>query len=108
MGFEALTKICNFFRGALKVTGTLIGIKWKGKWSYESLAIAGWIFILGTPVGALILGTNTFSLGLWFLLIIIGLMIVNIDDAATQLKNYIKYGVDGLEEAGIEIYEKVT
>jgi hypothetical protein len=87
-------KIGTTFRGCLYICGTLIGVKWKGQWDYESLAITAWIFLLGLPIGTMMLG-SAFSLSTWFLGVLICLMLVNIDDALIQMSNYIMFGVDG-------------
>jgi len=97
-----ITRVCNFFRASIRVIGTLFGAKWHGQWNYESSTIAGWIFFLGVPFGALILG-EAFSLAVWLAIVLITLFIINIDDALLQMSNYITYGVDG----EVEPYEKV-
>jgi len=91
-------KISNFLRGTVKVIGTLIGVKWTSKWNYDSLAIAGWVFILGFPFGVIALG-QSFSLFVWLAIVATTLMLINIDDALLQMTNYLTYGVDGEVEA---------
>ena len=104
---KLLTKFCNFCRGAIRVAGTLIGIKWKGTWCFDSLIIAGWVFVLGLPVGMLLFG-QTFSLGVWATLILLIMLIVNIDDALVQMSNFLTYGVDGVIDDGeVAPYERV-
>jgi len=85
------------------VAGTLVGVKWKGKWTAEPLIISGWIFLFGVPVGVLVAGSY-FSLGVWLATVLMVLMIVNIDDALLQMSNYATYGVDG----EVETYEEVN
>lgn len=76
------------------VAGTLVGVKWKGRWNYDPLIIAGWTFLLGLPIGMLLLG-SLFSLELWLFLIIFALILANLEDALKQTNNYLQYGVDG-------------
>jgi hypothetical protein len=83
------------------VAGTLIGIKWKGKWTHDSLIAAGWTFLIGLPLGVLLFG-SLFSLELWLFIIIFILMLANLDDALIQTCNFLQYGVDG----EVEPYEQ--
>lgn len=58
----------------------LIGIKNKnGTRDYESLIQAGWTFIVGLPIG-LILLTNQFSVPIWFCIVSGTLIICNISN----------------------------
>ena len=91
---KILRRISNFFRGAAHIAGTLVGVKWKGEWTYEGLVIAGWIFLLGVPFGILVAGP-AFSLLAWLISVLIVLMIINLDDALVMMSNYLTYGIDG-------------
>jgi len=90
-----ISRTCDFFRGTLHVVGTLIGIKWTGEWGAQGLVIAGWTFLIGIPVGMLLLGPTTFSLAGWLFTVLTVLMITNMDDALIMMSNYLTYGVDG-------------
>ena len=99
---KLIEKISNFFRGSLHVIGTLFGIKWKGKWMADGLFIAGWIFVVGIPVGMLFIGP-WFSIFGWMIMIMLLLIITNIDDALVMMSNYLTYGVNG---DNVEPYER--
>ena len=94
-------KISNFFRGSLHIIGTLTGVKWKGEWSAEGTFIAGWIFIVGIPVGMLLISPS-FPITGWLLIVLTVLMITNLDDALVMMSNYLTYGVNGDKVAPYE------
>jgi len=100
-----IKRITNFFRGTLHIVGTLIGVKWRGEWGAEGLVLAGWIFLVGIPVGILFLGPMTFSINTWLAITLIILMITNMDDALIMMNNYITYGVNG---EVVERYEEAV
>jgi len=91
-------KVSDFFRGTVRIVGSLFGVKWHGEWVYDSLLMAGWIFLLGLPLGALLFSAEMFSIGLWLTIVLTVLMIVNMDDALLLMSNYLSYGVDGVVE----------
>ncbi len=107
MRIKSLVKyISNFFRGFTHVVGSLLGIKWRGEWDPQGIILAGWVFLIGTPVGMLIIGAETFSIGMWLTLVVLILMLANMDDALTMMSNYLTYGVDGEQVSPYETVEE--
>jgi hypothetical protein len=50
------------------------------EWKFDGLITAGWVFLLGLPIGTIVLGSS-FSLLLWSIIVVITTMLVNADDA---------------------------
>lgn len=90
-------KVSNFARGAVIVIGTLFGVKKveEDKFNSTGLATAGWVFMLGIPVGLVLLGPQ-FPMLTWLALVMCVLMLVNLDDALLLTAKFAEDGVDGL------------
>ena len=97
-----IKRISNGFRGTIHVIGSLFGVKWKGEWCAQGLITTGWVFLIGIPIGMLLVGAEIFSVSLWLGFVLLALMIVNIDDSLNMMSNYITYGVDGEETCPYE------
>jgi hypothetical protein len=53
--------------------------KTQTEWRFDGLITAGWVFLLGLPIGTIVLGSS-FSLLLWSIIVVITTMLVNADD----------------------------
>jgi hypothetical protein len=77
----SLSKLSYFMRCCLHVAAKLVGVRKDPKqWRFDGLVTAGWVFLLGMPIGAMILGA-AFNLALWAIVVVAATAIVNADDA---------------------------
>jgi hypothetical protein len=82
---ETIEFISNFFKKTIKFSGNLIGIKCiEERIDYNQLLTAGWIFIIGMPIGLIIFGSQ-FSIPVWLFIITIGLILYNIEHIIKEI-----------------------
>jgi hypothetical protein len=91
-----LDRISEATRGIVTIIGRLFGIKEKGGLVDSSRFLtAGWVFLLGVPVGLILFGT-AFPISIWFSSVIGILMLANLDEALILLSSYLGYWMDGV------------
>jgi hypothetical protein len=64
------------------------------EWRFDGLITSGWVFILGLPIGAMVVGPS-FSLALWAIIIVIVTIMVNFDDARHLAQWMEENNIDG-------------
>jgi hypothetical protein len=96
---KILTKLVNFFRSIARVGGSVFGIRRKkGKWNFEQVTLAAWVFVVGLPIGTLVLGAN-FNILMWAAIILLCLWLVNVDETMLLIADLTEYGPDGVVES---------
>lgn len=90
-----VSKLSYFVRCCLHILGRCIGIKKDlREWRFDGLIMAGWVFVLGLPLGAMVVGSG-FSIFLWALIVLLATLIVHADDAIHYLAWLQEYTLDG-------------
>lgn len=80
-------KISNVIRAVTNVGANLIGLRYiERRWDYSQLAITGWIFLIGLPVGFIFLGP-AFSFLVWTATVIFTLIASNLDYTLESISN---------------------
>lgn len=76
--------------------GRLLGVRRVSpeKLDGSRLVTAGWVFMLGIPMGLVLLGTQ-FPISTWLVIVLGLLAIVNLDDALLLTSQFAEHGVDG-------------
>jgi len=87
-------KVSNYIQSIILVAGRLVGIQRinPDKADSSKLVTAGWIFILGIPVGLILLGPE-FPMLIWLSIVLGLLMLVNLDDSLILMSNIINNGL---------------
>ena len=94
---NTVNKVSNLIRSTIIIGGTLLGLRYdkeRKRWQYSQLESAGWIFLLGLPIGLVVFG-ELFSIIIWALMVFIILAISNIDTVIAVIPELYKYGPDG-------------
>jgi len=93
-----LKKISSFFYGATIVTARLFGVREisPGKFEAGRLYSAAWAFLIGLPLGLILIGTE-FSIIIWAAIILASLLIINLDESLLLMVYYIENGTTGEE-----------
>ena len=82
-------KTAHLFRNILSVSQELIGIRKnrrENQLDCDQLIRAGWIFLLGMPLGAMLIGVELFSVPFWAGCVLLVLMLINLDKALVQIR----------------------
>lgn len=72
-------------------------------WRFDGAIMAGWVYLLGMPLGAIIMGP-AFSILLWSVIVVVITALVNADDALYYTLWLKENNVDGEEPEGIQIH----
>jgi hypothetical protein len=89
------SKLSYFIRRCLHIIARLMGAHKQPKgWRFDGLITSGWVFILGLPIGAMIVGSS-FSLALWAIVVVVMTIMVNFDDAVCLAQWMKQNNLDG-------------
>jgi len=76
---ESINSISKMIRSIIRVAGNIIGIRKRdGHYDCHRLVSTGWIFLIGIPIGFILLGPY-FSVSIWALIVIIITVLCNLD-----------------------------
>lgn len=91
-------RVCQVWRGMVRTSGTLFGIRQPGSNTYEfgQVTVACGVFLFGVPVGLLFLG-NSFNPATWMAVVLGSLWLVNLDHALFTIATMVDYGVEHTE-----------
>lgn len=76
---ESINYISKTVRGLIRVVGNIIGIRKRdGRYGCHRIVSTGWVFLVGIPVGFILLGPY-FSISIWALTVIVLTIFCNLD-----------------------------
>ncbi len=88
-------KISNLAKGIAQIFGRLIGIKKtkEDKYDITRLTNATWTFIVGIPIGLLLVG-EAFPIAIWGVIVFIFLTVISIDETVAFAQKCFREGVN--------------
>lgn len=82
---QTIRNVSMTIKSIITAGANLVGLRLiERRWDYTQLAIAGWCFLVGLPLGFVFLG-SIFSVAAWAAIIFITLILSNLDHALEQL-----------------------